>query len=304
MKKLRIELKYELGRDLFLAPYDWRLAGDAHAKPSHGVGGFYPQLQSLIEKAVLANGRKAVLVSHSLGCPTLLSFFHQYVSEEWRSTHIETWVALSGPWVGGASQMEAYLGGNTLGLPTWIVPHDYVKPVQVNATSGVWLSPSPLAFGTEVLVKTPSRNYTASDLPALISKIGAAAGGDQALSLQQKLGKDLPSMQSQPRNVAMKIWYSTGVRTMEQFEYSEDISAGFNMAPSKIVSGDGDGTVNLISLKYPEKHWPKTNDAVEYRVFPNASHFDMLSDDRVLEALTTFLKSLSDSSAEDLPIVV
>lgn len=106
------ELGYEAGRDLFLAPYDWRLAGDAHAKrrSSDGVGGFYAELQEMIEQGVSTSGRKAVVVSHSLGCPTMLHFLHTFVSEEWRAEHIQEWVALAGPWLGSAMQAKACLG--------------------------------------------------------------------------------------------------------------------------------------------------------------------------------------------------
>jgi len=82
-----------LGKNIFLAPYDWRLAGDAHAHPTNGVGGFYSQLQQLIEKAVSKTSQKVALVSHSLGCPTTLAFLHRFVSEEWRATYIDGWVA-------------------------------------------------------------------------------------------------------------------------------------------------------------------------------------------------------------------
>merc|ERR1712099_39069 len=112
-----------------------------------GVGGFYPQLKSLIEQSVQSSGKRAVVLSHSLGCPTMLYFFHNFVSEEWRAANMHGWLALSGPWLGSTMQANAYLGGWSLGLPTWLLPHDYVKQVQVNASSGVWLSPSPLAFG-------------------------------------------------------------------------------------------------------------------------------------------------------------
>ena len=47
-------LRYELGKDVFIAPYDWRLAGDGHEQRRNGVGGYYPHLQALIEQAVQA----------------------------------------------------------------------------------------------------------------------------------------------------------------------------------------------------------------------------------------------------------
>eukprot|EP00931_Biecheleriopsis_adriatica_P047269 TRINITY_DN27223_c0_g1_i3.p1 TRINITY_DN27223_c0_g1~~TRINITY_DN27223_c0_g1_i3.p1 ORF type:complete len:355 (+),score=56.96 TRINITY_DN27223_c0_g1_i3:38-1102(+) len=198
MSHLTEKLSYELGRDMFVAPYDWRLAGDAHSHVTNGVGGLYGQLKQLVEEAVARQGRKAVVLSHSLGCPTMLYFFHNYVTESWREEYIHGWVALSGPWMGGATQVSAYLGGWTLGLPKWLLPHDYVKKVQVNASSGVWLSPHPGAFGDLPLATTPSRNYTAADLPELIAKVGWQAGGSQTVSLFRKLRDPFGEIQRPP----------------------------------------------------------------------------------------------------------
>ncbi|CAE7548931.1 Lcat [Symbiodinium sp. CCMP2592] len=62
---LQQNLGYELGTDVFLAPYDWRLAGDAHSKPANGVGGYYRQLQGLIERTVQAADLLAIMVNGS-----------------------------------------------------------------------------------------------------------------------------------------------------------------------------------------------------------------------------------------------
>lgn len=71
------------------------------------------------------------------GCPTILHFFHKFVSDDWKSQYIHGWVALSSPWMGGSNLLQSYLGGWTLGFPTWLIPHDYVRPVQVNASSAL-----------------------------------------------------------------------------------------------------------------------------------------------------------------------
>lgn len=287
---LKASLNYELDKDLFLAPYDWRLAGDAHTKEKNGVGGYYAQLQTTIEESVKSTGKKAVVLSHSLGCPTMLYFFHHYVSEEWRAANIKGWVAVSGPWLGSTMQANAYLGGYTMGMPSWLLPHDYVKKVQVNATSGVWLSPHSLAFGDAPIVTTPTHNYTAADIPKLISMVGEEAGGAQTIALHKKFANDLTTIQRPPVNVPVLNWYSTGVKTSERYEYDREITEGFNRAPKKIHYGDGDGIVNHISALVVEHRWPQVPSApVSTKVFPNASHFGMLSDKRVLQALTEYL---------------
>lgn len=305
--RLSTSLNYSLGTDLFIAAYDWRLAGDSHAHATNGVGGFYAELKVLIEQSVQKTGSPAVLLSHSLGCPTALYFFHSYVSEAWRATYMKGWIAVSGPWLGSTMQVNAYLGGWNLDEPSWMLPHDYVKPVQVNASSGVWLSPSAMAFGDAAIVTTPSRNYTANDVQSLISLIGEQAGGEQTLHLHKKLSGLLPSVQKPPINVPMHNWYSTGVKTSERYEYSTEITKGFDQAPDKVHHGDGDGIVNHISAKVIETLWPKDpQHPVITQVFPGASHFGMLSDGRVLDQLVKYLnpsKASVDSNPSNQPML-
>lgn len=289
-------LGYQEGRNLHGAPYDWRLAGDAHSVRKNGVGGFYTQLQQLIEQTVAANGQKAVLLSHSLGGPTLLYFFHNFVTEEWRQQHIHGWVALSAPWLGSVGQLLAYMAGWTFGLPSWLVPHDYVKQVQVNATSGVWLAPNPVAFGNETLVTTPSRTYTAADVKSLIATIGEQAGGEQVLAMMDKKSLDLTAIQKPPSFVPLQNWYSNGVGTPLNLIFSSDITHGFDSAPREIVNGDGDGTVNTESLRQAEFNWPQVDSApVTTRIFPNQTHYGMLFDDRVIDAFVSYLQETSSS---------
>lgn len=288
LKKLGETQGYKLGKDVFIAPYDWRLAGDAHSKRQNGVGGYYPQLQLLIEETVKATGRQAVVLSHSLGCPTILYFFHKFVSEEWKAQHIHGWVALSSPWMGGANLVESYLGGWTLGLPSWLIPHDYVRPVQVNASSGVMISPHPKAFGSMPIVQTPSRNYTAADVPELVRIIGKSTWGNQTGALFDKLQGPYAELQSTPSKIQLHNWYSKGIKTGEAFIFDSDLHDGFDKAASKTVWGDGDGLVNLLSLKQVEEVWPK-DPQTSTKVFPNCTHFGMLSDPRVLTALAEYL---------------
>eukprot|EP00438_Fugacium_kawagutii_P017967 Skav216375 [mRNA] locus=scaffold3826:12393:14801:+ [translate_table: standard] len=287
-------LGYKLGKDVFIAPYDWRLAGDAHAKRQNGVGGYYSELQLLIEDAVKAAGKPAVVLSHSLGCPTILYFFHKFVSEEWKAQHIHGWVALSSPWMGGANLVESYLGGWTLGLPTWLIPHDYVRPVQVNASSGVMISPHPKAFGDMPIVQTPSRNYTAADVPELVRVIGKSTWGNQTGALFDKLQGPYAELQSTPSKIQLHNWYSTGIKTGESFIFDSDLHDGFDKVASKTIWGDGDGLVNLLSLKQVEEVWPK-DPQTSTKVFPNCTHFGILSDARMLTALAEYLAGESQN---------
>jgi lysophospholipase-3 len=297
IEHLSSEFGYKIGENLFLAPYDWRLAGDSHARSSNGVGGFYKSLKQLIEQEVQQTRQQAVVISHSLGCPTMLFFFQNYVSEAWRRKFISSWVAMSGPFLGSSMQANAYLGGYTFGLPHWLIPHDYARPTQVNASSGTWLSPHPMAFGDLPIVTTPLQNYTAAELPQLLDK----TGNKQALALMRKLSSDFSALQTKPSGLHVEHWYSNGVKTAEGFTYDKEISHGFNEAPVSTRYGDGDGIVNLRSLQAVERFWGQ---GTLTRVFPNVSHFGMLSDARVLGNLTSFLSRHSQTQFDTLNLII
>jgi len=77
--------------------------------------------------------------------------------------------------------------------------------------------------------------------------------------------------------------YSLGVGTPLQYNYDEK---GFDKTPT-IVNGDGDGTVNDISLKLCER-WTEAgaqDRPVRVMRFTNIKHAGMLTDPQVLAAL-------------------
>lgn len=168
------------------------------------------------------------------------------------------------------------------------------------------MSPHPKAFGDNPIVITPSRNYTAADVPELVRTIGKSTWGNQTGALFDKLQGPYGELQSAPVNIQLHNWYSTGIKTGtgseitlnhgtaqanppgESFFFDTDLFDGFDKADQKTVWGDGDGLVNLVSLKQVEEVWPKT-DSVSTKVFPNCTHFGILSDQRVISALAEYL---------------
>merc|ERR1712039_578538 len=103
----------------------------------------------------------------------------------------------------------------------------------------------------------------------------------------------------------MHNWYSLGVSTSERYEYSKEITPGFNEAPSETYYGDGDGIVNDVSLKAIDTMWSATETApVESQVFKGASHVGILSDSRVMTALTDYLNSTIRSTNSVYPSVI
>lgn len=145
------------------------------------------------------------------------------------------------------------VGGDNLGEP---IPHDYLKQVQQEAESGVFIMPYGPSWGQDPMVQTPSQNYSVSELPSMFADLNLTQTGDLYDALQKK---GLIAAQLDPPRVITHVMYSTGVDTELGFVYDTDFKGTTDVAPSKTVMGDGDGTVNLPSLQWAEHSWNGAN---------------------------------------------
>jgi phospholipid:diacylglycerol acyltransferase len=98
----------------YTAAYDWRLAYRNLEKRDH----YFTRLKSHIEMAVLLQGRKVVLTSHSMGSQVVFYFFHWVASkhggkagDDWVEKHIESWINVSGCMLGALKDVTAILSG-------------------------------------------------------------------------------------------------------------------------------------------------------------------------------------------------
>lgn len=240
------QIGYENGKTLFGAPYDFRygLAPDGH--PCHVGSKFLQELKELIEKASSSNGGKPViLVSHSLGGLFVLQLLNRNTLS-WRQKFVKHLVALSAPWGGTVDEMLTFASGNTLGVP--LVDPLIVRHEQRSSESNLWLMPNPNFFGREkALVITPSATYSAHDIPKFLNDIGFSEG------VYPYKTRVLPLMdQLSPPGVPLTCVIGSGVKTPETLSYGQ--SGNFDDQP-EIVYGDGDGTVNMVSLLALESLW-------------------------------------------------
>lgn len=280
---------YEVGKDLYGAPYDWRLAGDAHLKAQNGVGGFYPNITKLIEKTVAENDMPVVLVSHSLGSILVLHYLHGAVSETWRRRHIAGWYSVNGVFGGSSMVPVAYATGSKLGLP--LVPNSYFKPMEVNAASGMLMMPQRMTYQDRVVIKTPSKNYKASDWVEMLKDLN----NTMMLTISHKLNRIGISPERFLRfvpGVPTHFVVSKGLQTPLRYEFDTDLVDGFAEAPSNIEYVDGDGTVTWFSLiSYRQWEGTDSSDWSE-EVFSNVDHRDSITNLRVADSLRNFLKRL------------
>ncbi len=289
---------YQIGKNLRGAPYDWRLASDGHAVPFQ----YYDKLRALIEDTVAANGGARVwLVAHSLGCPTTSAFLRRQASD-WLTDNVAGFVALAGVWGGAAKMALALVSGDNMGAP---VPHDYVRPVQRSAASGVWMLPGRefSAPGAAPIIITPSQNFSsnASDMYQLMGVLNLTQGQ----SIFKKLGASGELLDKLPRPpVRTAVFYGSGVKTGRSYVFDAPLDHAGTPTPSATLYGDGDGTVNLESALLPVRRWNASKPLgvgapeVTFREFAGVSHFGMVSDEKVRAALFDVLGIVGESSED------
>lgn len=277
------KLGYEPDKNLFAAPYDFRLAPQE-------LSGFFLQLRQLIEGAHAppsgASKRKVTLLCHSMGCTHLLVFL-RLQSAAWRETRIRKLIALSSPWGGAIKAVKALTVGDQLELP--LVSEVKMRRLVRNYPSVAFLSPLAEVFaapsarrsdpGGPVLVQTPARQYRAADLPDLLL--------DLNLSHQLRWFKESSAL-IKPMEPLVDLHvdciHSLNTPTPETLIFRNQ--SDFPNGDYELVTGEGDGTVNFESLMVCS-HWAaKLPSKVSHKVIMNTNHVGILTHKAVLSHLT------------------
>ena len=154
--------------------------------------GYYKMLRALVEEMYVSAGEKKVsLVVHSMGAPLTLHFLNNLVTQEWKDRYIHAFIPIAGAWSGGNQAVRALVSGISVvdllkmlnpsidpfslllaRLGCSAVSKETVRSTVRTLESMSLLLPKPSVWGSEVLVSTPMRNYSANDYQALFSDIG------------------------------------------------------------------------------------------------------------------------------------
>ncbi|RRT51561.1 hypothetical protein B296_00051043 [Ensete ventricosum] len=284
------QLGYIDGQNLFGAPYDFRYGLAAEGHPSKVGTQNLEDLKELIESASASNGGKPViLLSHSLGGLFALQLLVRSTSS-WRQKYVKHLLTLSAPWAGTVQEMLTFASGYTLGIP--IVDPLLVRAEQRSSESNLWLLPSPTVFGHKPLVVSGNKSYSAWDMQEFMEDIGFEEGvypyKTRVLPMTDKF---------EDPGVPVTCVVGSGVETPETLFYGED---GFDVQP-EVVYGDGDGTVNLVSLLALESEWPgsASQDLKVIRV-PGVSHTSILKDKSALTEIVAEICSINAITANSL----
>ncbi|KAL5505571.1 hypothetical protein EMCRGX_G007026, partial [Ephydatia muelleri] len=275
-------LGYKRGQTIRSAPYDWRLS-----PVNLQASGYYSNVKALIEQMYKDGGNKKVtLVAHSMGGPVTLYFLNNVVTQAWKDTYVNAFVTLAGAWSGGNVVVKAEISGDLLdALSSATVREicDFPDDIALRFRSAgrtypsmAVLLPKPSVWGNKVLVTTPKRTYTAYDYQALFNDMGYPQGFDIYSGIAP-INAGFP-----PPNVPTYCFYGTAVATPESFVYG----SGFpDSAPSQVINGDGDGTVNRRSAEVCLKWKTQQQQPFGSSAFPGVDHLKMVKDSNVLRAV-------------------
>ncbi len=138
-----------------------------------------------------------------------------------------------------------------------------------------------------MLVETKSGKYTANDYEKLFERINYENGYAMFEGVQQIDRVTYP-------NVPTYCYYGNEVPTQEQFTYTL-----IKDSKPKIKYGDGDGTVNIDSLRACNTEWSGRK-GFKSKEFDSVDHKGILSNKAVLEDIANIVGARNCGSMEQL----
>ncbi|XP_028264100.1 lysosomal phospholipase A and acyltransferase [Parambassis ranga] len=267
-----VDWGYTRNDDVRGAPYDWRKAPNENKK-------YFLELQHMIEEMAEKAGGPVVLIAHSMGNMYTLYFLNQQ-PQAWKDRYIKAFVSLGPPWAGVAKTLRVVASGDNNRIP--VISPLKIRAQQRTAVSTNWLLPYAHSWPKDqVLVQTPTTNYTVQDYKRFYSDIGFEDGWLMRQDTEP-LVADLT-----PPGVAIHCLYGTGIPTSVAFQYSDK----FPDVEPTVVYGDGDGTVNLQSAIQCKQWIGKQTQPVMLKELPGNEHVNMLTNLTTVDYIKTVIYS-------------
>lgn len=229
---------------------------------------------------------KVTLVTHSMGSLVTLHFLTQHVSQQWKDKYIDQFISMAGVWLGAAKIVKALASGDTDGM--FVFANGLLlRPDERSFPSDYWLLPVPSTVwnDTTVLLSTPSKQYTAHDIPTLLADLKYTNSTLMYGNIMEDAG---PRLQSP--NVSVVCLYSSGRETELSFSYTSSGRHSYPDGQPIINYDDGDGTVNIKSLAACQAWQSQQKHPVNWKMYSKIEHFKFPRDENILDTLTELIR--------------
>lgn len=261
---------YRPGIDLRGAPYDWR--------QPYNANNMFERMQKLIEEMFEQNGFRPVnIVAHSFGNIQTALFLNKQVDQAWKDKYIANFVSVAGPWSGAPQALKALISGDDFGfaLPGYssLIDPLKVRTVARGAGGVVILVPENNFWKNDVLVETPSKNYTVHMIPELLREMGALETEKIFWSIDTIIEEIVAP------NVPMHCVYGINHATEIGYKYAH----GFDKQPEIRYTQFGDGVVPGVSLVRCNEFAFSQKQPVKTVEFDLLDHMNVLTDEEVLQ---------------------
>lgn len=259
---------YKEGVNMFGAPFDWR-------QSSQGSQQLYTDLQALIERVATTTKKRVALLAPSYGPQVMLGFL-QLMTQQWRDTYLEWFVASSPVWSGSSTALYSMAAGLSLTPNSSGVIDRAFRDFEVHLPSMMWLCPK---SGTDnytypsdmPLILTSTKNYSAFDLERVLADVGYSDAVAQAKYLQHS--GSLYKFEAPLVNT----WVNYGY----QLDTLDTVTMDVPLSPSRmskainatLSSGDGIVTLrsSLRSMLWTDAH-QKANKLLIHSGYPSMEH--------------------------------
>jgi len=218
---------YIVKKDLFGAPYDWRLAISGLEKS------FFPKLKRLIEQAYDLNAyEKVTLVGYSCGGFCIQRFLTKYVDIKWKNKYVKKVILVAPAFAGSGDTLD--VAWNRY-FPLAPMYQGETVSSTVEASPCVHaLFPNHVVFGDTEIIRGPNgQKYFAKDIPQFLIDQKKISGTNIKLMMKNvRISAEAP----QEMGVPTFMLYNSGVPTYLSMNFAK----GYDKEPERLtVSGDG-----------------------------------------------------------------